>query len=887
MEEARGEITMFRLQDELKKWRKKMLRNPSLSEGDVAELESHLRDEIARLIDEGLDEETAFKAAAGDPDFEDALADEYKKVRRLARIQPFWHPSWFMPSLIWNYMKLTLRKMRSQRGYSLINTAGLAAGMACAILIFLWVGDELSFDSFHMKVDKIFRVVTEQRGSGTYDHYAVTPRALGWTLKEEIPEVIRASRFMEAKIRINHDGLAVEETGAYVDPDFLRMFSFPLFQGEPDSALEELRSIVLNESLARKYFRDENPVGRSLAMIEGTDLRVTGIVRDVPPQSHLRFDFLVPFRLFEDRLPVENQWNDASYYTYVELSRPAILDGLEDKITSRVRVHKRDAVMTEYRLQSLRRIHLHSDYKFDLPGHGDVTQVLILSAIALFILIIACLNFVSLSTARSASRAREVGIRKAVGAGRSELVRQFIGESVFLTFLAFVLAMGAVELALPSFSAFAGKTLSLSMSSGIQVWLGLLSIIVLVGLASGLYPAFVLSAFPAVSALKGGVRTGSSRGGFRRSMVVLQFAISVFLIIGTLVISRQVRYLRDRPLGYDPEHLVFIPLEGRIARNAQTAKTEFLRNPAILRACLLDILPIHEGAGTNDETWEGKPDGLKLQMRLGFVDEDYLETFRIPLAAGRFFSPLKPIESPDKVEEIVLNESAVRATGLEDPVGKRFSRWEGRPGRIVGVVQDFQLRSAQYPVEPLILVNNPERFRTLCLRISTERISETIGFLEATWKKFSPEFPFRFTFYDQAVDELYRGELRRGALYRAMTAMALVIACLGLFGLASYLIEQRTKEVGIRKVLGASVPRIFVLISKEFFLCVGAANLLAWPIAYLFSRIWLQDFAYRTPLGIDIFVLSAGISLAVALLTVGGQALCAARLDPARHLRYE
>jgi putative ABC transport system permease protein len=370
-------------------------------------------------------------------------------------------------------------------------------------------------------------------------------------------------------------------------------------------------------------------------------------------------------------------------------------------------------------------------------------------------------------------------------------------------------------------------------------------------------------------------------------MVVFQFAISVFLIIGTLITSRQVQYLRDRPLGYDPDHLIFVPLEGGIARNAQTAKTEFLRNPAVLGACLLDILPIHEGSGIDDETWEGKPDGLKLQMRFGFVDEDYLETFRIPLAAGRFFSRLRPADSPDKVEEIVLNESAVRATGLEDPVGKRFSPWGDRPGRIVGVVKDFQLRSAQYPVEPLILVNNPERFRTLCLRISSDRVPETMEFLENTWKMFSPGFPFRFTFYDRAIDELYRGELRLGALYRAMTAMALAIACLGLFGLASYLIEQRTKEVGIRKVLGASVPGIFILISKEFFLCVGVANLLAWPVAYLFSRNWLQNFAYRTPLGMDVFVLSAGISITVALLTVGGQALRAARIDPARHLRYE
>jgi putative ABC transport system permease protein len=348
-----------------------------------------------------------------------------------------------------------------------------------------------------------------------------------------------------------------------------------------------------------------------------------------------------------------------------------------------------------------------------------------------------------------------------------------------------------------------------------------------------------------------------------------------------------VQYLRNRPLGYDPDHLVFVPLEGGIAQNARAAKTEFLRNPAVLGACLLDNLPIYEGNGTSDGTWEGKPEGLKLQMRIGFVDEDFLDTFRIQLAAGRFFNASQPSDSSDSMEDIVLNESAVRAMGLEDPVGKGFSRWEGRPGQIIGVVKDFQLRSARYPIEPLILAHDPDRFGTMCLRIASDRVPETMKFLEVTWKRFSPGFPFRCTFYDQAIDELYHSERRLGTLYQVMTAMAVVIACLGLFGLASYLAEQRTKEIGIRKVLGASVPGIFILISKEFLQWVGMANLLAWPAAYFFLRSWLQNFAYRTPLGIDAFVLSAGLSLAIALLTVGGQALRTARIDPVRHLRYE
>lgn len=786
-----------------------------------------------------------------------------------------------------NAFRSVWRGMKKNKLFSVVNIAGLAAGMACAILIFLWVRDELSTDRFHENADRIYRVVTEQRETGAYDFYAVTPRAMGRMLKNEIPEIVRATRFSGAGIIFNNDGMAVTEGGAFVDADFLRMFSFPLLSGDSGTALEDPQSIVLTESMARRYFRGENPVGRILKTMRGSDFRVTGVIRDVPSQSHLKFDFLSPFQRFEARLAENTQWSDVSYYNYVELGNRAAVSGLESKITASVRSHKPDATTTEYRLQPLTRIHLHSAYKFDLPGHGDFAQVLIFGGVACLILVIACLNFIGLSTARSAARAKEVGVRKASGAGRAELVRQFVGESVIMTFLAFILALAVVKLVLPPFSAFAGKVLQLSFASGLQVWLGLLALVVFVGLASGLYPALFLSSFSAVSALKGGGRTGSRKGGFRKGMVVFQFAVSVFLIIGTLTVSRQVQYLRNRPLGYDSNHLVFVPLLGGAAGEAQAIKTEFLGDPGVLGVCLLDSLPIYEGSGSSGATWEGKPDNLKIQTRVGFVDADFMNTFGIQLASGRFFESSAPPDSPESVQDIVLNESAVRAMGLENPVGKRFSVWEGRQGVIIGVTKDFQLRSSQYPVEPLVLINDPAQFGTICIRVRSDRVPDTIEFLETVWKKFSPGYPFEATFYDQAVDELYRAERRLGTLYRVMTMMAVVIACLGLFGLASYLAEQRTKEIGIRKVLGASVPGIFVLVSKEFLQWVAVANVLAWPAAYLLLKSWLQNFPYHVPLGIGVFISSAGLSLAVSLLTVGGQALRAARFDPARTLRYE
>jgi putative ABC transport system permease protein len=786
-----------------------------------------------------------------------------------------------------NACLLAWRNMRKNKLFSFINIVGLAAGMASAMLILLWVHDEICFDRFHEKAGRIHRVVSEQLDVGAFDHYAVTPLALGRTLKEEVPEVVHASRFMSLAVRFKHDEQAILERGALVDPDFLAMFSFPLLRGDAQSALEDPLSIVLTERLAWKYFRGENAVGQTLKTINNTVFKVTGVTPDVPPYSHLRFDFLIPFRLIEDRPQGGNPWNDVSYFTYVELRDKAAPRDVEGKITTVVRKHKSDTEKTTYLLQPLKRIHLFSEYKFDLPGHGDIRQVLIFTFIAVFILVIACLNFVSLSTARASSRAKEVGVRKAAGAGRNELMRQFFSESVFMAFLAFFLALAAVKLALPAFSALSGKALSLNIGSGIEVWIGLLAIVVFVGVLSGVYPALFLSSFPVVSALKGGARIGSRRGDFRRTMVVIQFTLSGFLIISTLVVSRQVNYLRNRPLGYDPDHLLFIPLEGGFAKNAQTAKTEFLNNPNILGVCLVDNLPIYEGSGTSDATWEGKPEGVKIQMRFGCVDEDFLETFRMQLVVGHFFRPSNPSDASDGVEDVVLNECAIRAMGIEDPIGKRFSPWKERAGRIIGVIKDFQLRSARYPIEPLILVNDRARFGAICLRIKSDNVPDTIKFLESVWKRYNPEFPFSYTFYDEAVDKLYRSERQLGVLYQAMTGLAVIIACLGLFGLASYLADQRTKEIGIRKVLGATVPGLFVLISREFLLWVGAASLLAWPAAYLFLRSWLQNFAFRTPLRIDIFFVSTGLSLVIALLTVGGQALRAAKVGPARSLRYE
>jgi predicted permease len=791
-------------------------------------------------------------------------------------------------SLLWSltmfksHLKIALRVIRRQKGYSVINITGLAIGIACCILILLWVRDELGYDGFHENGNRIYRIVSRGHSAGVSEYYAVTPLPLGPALQLEYPEVEMATRHNGMQVRFRLGSETQDENGTLVDPDFVRMFSFELLEGDPETCLGDPFSIVLTESLALKYFGNLNPVGQVLTTQAGTDFKVSGIMKDVPHNSHIRFDFLIPFELLA-RLGRElDNWDDVSYFTYVMLSKDANVPDVNRKI---------EAILSKYRarrdsdcyLQPLRDIHLRSHFKFDLEGHGDIRYVYIFSTAAGLILVLACINFMNLATARSAGRAREVGIRKVVGAHRSHIIRQFFGESLLLTLLAFLASLALVRLLLPVFNVLSGKPLVFDLRLDPALYSGLLGIVLFTGLLSGSYPALFLSAFRPVKVLGGRLRTGGKGALFRRILVVTQFSLSIILVIGTLVIYHQIHYLKNANLGFTTDHLIYIPMSREVHENVDAVRIELLRNPGILNVTAVDSLPIYEGSGTSNAGWEGKPADLHLQMRIGAVDYDFLETFGLEMVQGRFFSREF---SNDSSEGFVLNEAAVNAMGLEEPVGKRFG-WGERQGRIIGVIQDYQLRTLHYEVEPLAIFFDPNWLNFLCVKLQAGDVPQSLASLKNTWGKYSPEDPFQFHFFDDDIDTLYRAEERIGSLFKYFTLLAVFVSCLGLFGLASYLVEQRTKEIGIRKVLGASVPKIFLLLSREFFRWVVVANLIAWPAAYFVTGRWLQSFAHRAGFSPWIFFISGVLSLTVALLAISYQSVRAALIDPARSLRYE
>jgi hypothetical protein len=539
---------------------------------------------------------------------------------------------------------------------------------------------------------------------------------------------------------------------------------------------------------------------------------------------------------------------------------------------------------TTYQLQSLKRIYLDPPYMFDMAVHGSRQSVIAFSIIAVAILFIACINFINLATARAARRSVEVGLRKVVGAKRGQLVRQFLSESIVVTVVASLLALVTVVLLLPAFNTLVNKQISLAILKEGFVIFGLVSIVLFTGLVSGTYPAIFLSSFQPIRALKGAHGKSIRESLLRKSLIVLQFTLTVFVMTGVLSVEKQLRYIRQLDLGYDKSHLLVVPMPREMRPRYESLKQELLRDPNILSATATANLPMHLNSGTVVEEWEGKTSEKKIHLKILWVDEDYVKTFRMEMAEGDFFSRER---STDR-NGFVLNQAAVRAMELESPIGKRvvISRTEGY---IIGVVKDFHFRSVHHVIEPMVFINRPERFHNMVARLApdTLRTKDTIVHVETLWKKMAPEYPFTYSFLDDRLNSLYRGEQLMSTLFRWFSGLTIFIACIGLFGMASFTAEQRTKEIGIRKVLGASVPGIVGMLIREFSKWVIISNVIAWPVAYYFMNRWLANFAYRTELGIGIFLASAALALGIALLTVSYQSIRAAAANPVDSLRYE
>jgi predicted permease len=780
-----------------------------------------------------------------------------------------------------NFIKVALRNMIKSKGYSFLNIAGLAAGMACCALVMFWVQDELSFDRFHQKADRLYAVISILGENFGDRKTQSTPSALGEALKKDIPEIEKASRFLlENELTIRAGDKALSEDGvSFVDTGFFEMLTFQFLEGTPSEALSRPDSIVLSNSAAGKIFGNRNSLGQRLTINGTIDLTVSGVVKDPPSNSFLRFiNYWIPFENLK-RLGGEYaredllKWERFFVETYVLLRPQAESETVTEKIRLYLNSVSPDSKI-QLALQPLTSLHLHG------PDQSQsAASVFIFSLIGVFVLLIACINFVNLATARSGRRAKEVALRKVVGADRGSLLTQFFGESLAMTVIASAMSLALVRLALPLFNSLAGKNLQLDLLGGRTIF-GLLGIMLLTGVVAGIYPAFVLSSFRPVLIFKGPLKTGS--GFFRKALVVIQFAISIGLIVCTLGISKQMSYMQHKALGFNRDQVMSIPLRSDLKARYDVLKAELLRNPNILHVTSASAqVGVYGIPSITGLEWEGKAPNQDAEISVLSVDYDFLETFGIELTSGRTFS--REIATDSK--NFILNEMAVKDVGFDSPLGKRFTfRHEGT---VIGVVKNFHFRSLRWPIEPLLIGMVPELNSHAFVKVRSGDIPAAVDYVKKTVERIVPGFPFSFSFLDEEFERLYRSEQRLENLLKAFAFLAILVSCLGLFGLAAFMAEQRTKEIGIRKVLGASARDIMLLLCREFACWVLVANAVAWPVTYLVMRRWLQNFAYQTSLGPGIFVMSAALALAVALFTVSIQAVRAATANPVKALKYE
>ncbi len=800
-----------------------------------------------------------------------------------------------------SYLKLACRHMLRQKVYSFINIAGLTLGLACTILILLWVQGELIYDQFHTKKRDIYRVV----GVGKEIGFFGSPAPFAPAVLNEVPELVNAVRVRKAPRFVfkYQDKAFYEENGITADPSFFDMFSFPLLQGEARLSFTSPLNIILTQSFAQKYFGDEDPLGKSLQLEGRAEVKVVGIMADVPQNSHIQFDYVLPHTLVEQGRLCGTEWGDFNFMTYIQVQETRDETQMVQKLNEVSLKHGCPQIVSKqlaFSVQALAKIYLNPLGSHDIPL-GDKRYVYLFSVIAFFILFIACVNYINLSTARSEKRAREVGLRKVVGAGRGQVIKQFFGESIVLALLSLSLAVAAALLLVPVLNGVTGKSHSFNLLDPI-IMTGLIGVSLLVGVLAGLYPALYLSSFEPINVLRQnlGFRAFRKKSGsifvrkstLRRALVVLQFSLSIILILATAVVYDQLNYLQDRSWKPEDSVLLYIPFKENLASRYEVVKTELLRHPDITAVAAKDVVPTALRNNTTGIGWEGKSEEQNsIHMETTRIGYDYFQTMDMPIVDGRGFSDDYP---GDMGQAFILNEEAIKVMGLQEPVGKMF-RLYGERGTIVGIVKNTYFQSMRNSLKPQVyylFTSLPEQtFGGVVLIKVTARTSrslqDVISFIEKLWSEVNSFAPFEYHFLDDTIKAQYLGEQRLGRLFGYFAFLAIFISCLGLFGLASFIAEQKTKEIGIRKTLGASCRDIMVLLSRGFTVWVLTANVIAWPVGWWFMHRWLQTFAYRTSLNLTSFVAAAVLALAIAWMTVSLQVLKTARSNPVDALRYE
>jgi putative ABC transport system permease protein len=794
--------------------------------------------------------------------------------------------------MVRNYLKITLRSLSRYKTFSLITISGLTVGIACCSLIFLYVWDELSFDRYHKNSPEIYRIASEYHTTGKSVQEAVIPGPLATAINGEFRGLIEAVRFYHESAVVRGPGGSFHENRFFFcDPAVFRVFTFPLIEGSPDHALVQPYSLVLTEEAASRYFGKENPLGKTIMVNIGGEheYKITGILKNIPRNSHFHFDFLASLSsLTETQGHIFIDWQRAGFYTYLLLPGNYRSPGeLEQKFPALLRKYLdvEDISRMRFFLQPLTSIHLHSRMESEIEPNSDITSIYAFSAIAFFVLLIACINFMNLSTARSIDRAREVAVRKVLGAGRRQLVLQFMGESVVITIISLIFALSFEELALPVFNTLTGKNIGILYYHNFFFMGILLFAALLVGVISGIYPAVFLSRFTPAQVFKGAFADRRTGAFLRELFVVMQFTLCTVLIIGAGIIQEQMSYIRHKDLGFQKENIVVIPLRSRDARQkCEVLKAELVKNPRVIRVSSSSNAPGDQDISRYEFQAEGLPDRLVAMYGI-MADYDFIDTFGITLLAGRNFDPDSLL---DRERAFLINEAAARKLGWDKgSLGRKLSPGIPRSGSVIGIMRDFNFLSLHESIEPLVLFMGPNRYQYMSVRVLPDALPAAPDFIRESWNKILPDSPFEYSFLGDSFNRLYRMDERAGRILGYFALLSVFIACIGLFGLTWFTTGQRTREIGIRKVLGASFKDIILLLMKDSVRLAILAEIIAFPAAFFIMRSWLGSFAFHTSVNPLTFLAGGGIALAVFLLTISFQTFKAARAKPADILHNE
>ena len=788
-----------------------------------------------------------------------------------------------------NNLKLSLRNIKTHQGYSFINIFGLTVAMTVCILVYIYINYELSFDKYHNNEGNIYRVVTRQEGNkykGT-DLWAVTPALLGETLKNDFPEVIKASRatFQGSQL-LGYGNKKFEERGIlFADPDFLDIMTCSLISGDPSTVLKEPFSILLSQQMKKKYFGNIDPLGKVLIYKKKFPLKVKGVFKDLPENSHLQFDFIASISSLPTIIGGDfgrkylNRWNSLDFTTYIKLQKNIIKNVFEKKFPGFEKKYSRGKHINRFFLQPVNKIHLYSKYNFDIASNSDIKYLFILASIAFFIMLIASFNYMNLATARSIIRSREVGVRKVIGAFRGDLIKQFYTETFFHAFLSFLFSLLLVIILLPFFNSLVERNLSFNFIRDLNMFFGIIGIFIFIALISGIYPALFLSSFKPDDSLRGKFNTGSKFTSiFRDSLVVFQFIISILLITGTFIIFNQLKFIKNKDLGFQKNHIINTRIKSaELRKNIKVFKSLIASNPDITGLSSSSSLPSYIGSGGSGTKWEGKKEDENLVFYRLFGDMNFLELYKMQIIKGRSFSNEFP---SDEKSAYILNETAVKSIGWKNPIGKRFNLGGDREGIVIGVIKDFHYQPLNLKILPIWIKLKSKNNYYLSIKIRSENISSTINYLKNKWKKFSPDFPFSYSFMDERIDRMYRSEQNIFKILTYLSFLALLLAGFGLVGLASFNSEQKAKEIGIRKTLGASNQNILYVLSKKYLKFVIYSSLLALPVGFYLMTKWLNNFVYRIDLSPHLFYFPILTVLMLIVLSIGYHSLAASRANP-------